>query len=256
MFNVRVFSIHKTKPIMNSPAVAALLAALVFAVLASVCAFPFLNCAKKEKFNAGSGEGPVSVEILHRSGKKIESKLFRPGFSEKTDLPSDMLALRAAPGPVRAGAGPAVAAPGPNKLGPGPVTPGPVPPYGIILYDAQDKPVGSVLQSRNGIIPHTNYGDPKAKRFAVILLTQQPPFPSNNTKCQFGTYYFEKTPSSGKPPVTGCLPGPGEKMQFNDREVVSMRFSSPRNISFTCPGNVRLDLNALRVLNPSHVQIA
>jgi hypothetical protein len=255
---------------MNNAAIAALLAALVFAVLASVCAFPFFNCAKKEKFNAGSAQGPVSVEILHRSGEKLESKLFSPGFSEKTDLPPGMLAFRAAPGPAKAAPGsdkatpgpakaapgPAKAAPGPAKAPPGPAGPDPVPKYGIIFYDAEDRPVGNVLQSTNGIIPHTNYGNSKAKRFAVILLSQQPPFPSNNTKCQFGTYFFEKTPSSGKPPATGCLPGPGEKMQLNDREVASMTFSSPRNISFTCPGNARLDLNALRGLNPSHVQIA
>jgi hypothetical protein len=47
----------KEKNGMNNAAVAALLAVLVFVVLASVCAFPFLNCAKKEKFamaNAGA----------------------------------------------------------------------------------------------------------------------------------------------------------------------------------------------------------
>ena len=36
---------------MNNAVVAALLAVLVFVVLASVCAFPFFNCAKKEKFS-------------------------------------------------------------------------------------------------------------------------------------------------------------------------------------------------------------
>jgi hypothetical protein len=61
---------------MNNAAVAALLAVLVFVVLASVCAFPFWNCAKKEKFRGGvgpDGQGDLRLRGQHlRKGLLVE----------------------------------------------------------------------------------------------------------------------------------------------------------------------------------------
>jgi hypothetical protein len=256
---------------MNNAAIAGLLAVLVFVVLASVCAFPFLNCAKREKFSTdikkvtrayADRKCPklVGVSIILRSSTKPEHRCCEWSKEYKLDTGTAHVFFKAGnqfENGVRykvnfkAANGNKIKETRPNE------------------FESDNN--GELIPSSNVIRQATSFWLTR-----VYPPLPNPPLPGSPGtpgspgspvpfNCKNGTFTYTMTRSTGKPPVTACLPNPGEEMMLS-KEIVSMTFDPKGNVGIalfksdrrlidTFYGKKTLDIGWLNSKTPSYWKV-
>lgn len=222
---------------MNNAAIAGLLAVLVFVVLASVCAFPFFNCAKREKFRGGSGP---TVFVTFDNGRNTSGMAYSLNVTHKMPhIPPKHVDFDYTSLNLRIGA----------------------PSYKVVFYDSEGNILRAVTFVPGKKTVRVTFVPKQFQPSTFLIVGTLNP---DNGNCKNGTYTFTMTRSTGKPPVTGCLPNPGVKMELS-KQIVSMNFAaktqhnriswykSDGKVITSTPGNVNLGLDWLTANNPSYL---